>query len=634
MATSAAIDHRLSILAGQGRVDFWLSCRGHESVATFAPYLTNEDFVYPHYRDRALCLARGASIQELVADAMGLLSGPTAGRSLPGHFSFPHLNIVSLASPVGSNCLSACGTAWALKRSGSDAVVLVLLGEASTRQGTFLESLMQAVNLCLPVVFVIHNNGYGISTPTAGQTAVDLGMVPPQILIRCDARDACETSRAASTAFEKVRKSGGPVVVELSLDRLDSHSSNDDQRRYRENTEIRSLADPVSRLGDHIVAAGFAGRSHIIERLATIQSEVDTCFQGLSETKSHEKYNSPTAVGGESRPTLNRVSPSVIPTVSTTYAAVRFAIKHLLDSGSFEFVYGQDVGPPFGGVFGITKALGEGRALNAPLAESTIIGTATGMAISGHRIIAELQFVDFAASCWSELTQQAATLRWRSNGGWTCPFVVLVHCGNNAKGGGIWHNMSGESDLCRAKGLLVCAVGSPSSMASITSELLSATDPSVVLVPKSELRRPWTEAHQNLINFGNQRPRATLIVWSSAVFGGISAAMQMDPGSPIDVYEITFLNPLVLPDAIYQSAARSRCVLIVNQDGETASLAHSVANVLRSRLSQYCSVEIINEDDSYVAYVRHGPAQLTLSDRIVSAVASLPLMPQEGEKYA
>jgi 2-oxoisovalerate dehydrogenase E1 component len=167
MLISREFDRRAAILHRQGKAWFHISSAGHEGLATVATVLNSSDFIFPHYRDRAMLLQRGMSVTDMAHDLLGTASSHSGGRNMSSHFSNAQNNIFSIASPVGIHCLPAVGVAWSETLRSSNNVVVCSIGDASVRQGEFFEALTFAIDKTLPVLFLISDNGYGISTPTS-----------------------------------------------------------------------------------------------------------------------------------------------------------------------------------------------------------------------------------------------------------------------------------------------------------------------------------------------------------------------------------------------------------------------------------------------------------------------------------
>lgn len=178
MLLSRECDRRSGIVLRQGEAWFHISSAGHEALGAVCGLLEPDDLLFPHYRDRTLMLARGMDAEAQARDLMAKAASHSAGRNMSAHFSHRQGNVFSIASPTGSQCLPAVGASWAARLRGTRSVVVCSIGDASTRQGEFFEALAFAVERSLPVLFLVSDNGYGISTPTDRMSPHALGLLP------------------------------------------------------------------------------------------------------------------------------------------------------------------------------------------------------------------------------------------------------------------------------------------------------------------------------------------------------------------------------------------------------------------------------------------------------------------------
>ena len=247
MLRSRLLDERLWALNRQGKAPFWISGIGHEAVqVAFGMNLrSGYDWVAPYYRDLALTLVLGMTPADHIMSALARAADPNSGgRQMPAHYSCHRFNIITSGSPVGTQLLHAAGIALASKMRGEDAVAFTSVGEGGTSEGDFHEALNFAATHKLAVIFVVENNGFAISVPWEKQMptrdvadrAAAYGI--PGIIV--DGEDAMACYRVARETVEQVRSGTGPVLVEAKVLRLTSHSSDDDQRRYRNAEEIEA----------------------------------------------------------------------------------------------------------------------------------------------------------------------------------------------------------------------------------------------------------------------------------------------------------------------------------------------------------------------------------------------------------
>ena len=245
MFLAREIDRVEQDLVKQGLAHFHVSGAGHESTALLADYLGPQDWLHLHYRDKALLVARGLPVVEFFRSLLATGPSHSAGRQMSAHFSARDLNVASMVGPVGNNALHAVGNAQAVKLHAEAPVVICCVGDGTTQQGEFLEAVAEAVRTEAPVVFVIQNNRWSISTMTAGQTFFDLpGGVANSFfglpIRRVDGVDLGATRTAFEAAVTHTRTSRAPTLVLMDLERLSDHTNADDQTIYRSADDIRS----------------------------------------------------------------------------------------------------------------------------------------------------------------------------------------------------------------------------------------------------------------------------------------------------------------------------------------------------------------------------------------------------------
>ncbi|GGQ76154.1 alpha-ketoacid dehydrogenase subunit alpha/beta [Couchioplanes azureus] len=605
MMTSRECDRRSGLTLRQGHAWFAISSAGHEAFAALEDVLEPQDYVFPHYRDRALVMARGMTVEDVARDLMAKAGSHSAGRSMTSHFSHPAGNVVSLASPTASQCLPAAGVAWAAARRGDRAVVVCSLGEASTRQGEFFEALAFALQKNLPLVLVVADNGYGISTPTAGTSPRDLGMLPAGHLLDVDGADPEAVLAAGRTAVERARGGGGPTVLWCRVDRLDPHSSSDDHRVYRTADELAALRDPVAGYARKLLADGVIDQSWWDAAAARIAGEVERIFARVAQEPAADPKEITDHLYGPSRPV-----PPVEPRGGTIVAAVNDALGAALTREPGTLVFGEDVEDPKGGVFGFTKGLGTERVVNAPLAEATIVGIAVGLAAAGLRPVAELQFVDFAGPAWNQIAAQLTTLRWRSASGWACPVVLYAPWGAYLPGGGIWHSQSNESLFTHLPGLRVVVPSSPEDATAAFAAATGGADPTLILLPKHLMRRRQEPAPAAVDAYGARTLRTgadvTVVTWGNGVELALEAAGALAAeGVDAEVIDLRWLVPWDR-DTVAASLRRTGRLVVVQEDARTSSFGAGVISDLVGADADFYTLlappRLVSRDDVHVPF--------------------------------
>ena len=457
MLLSREGDRREGILLRQSKGWFQVSGMGHEALAAFQWFMRPDDYVFPYYRSRALMLARGLSNYDLALAYFAKRESSSGGRQMPGHYSSREHNVFSVCTPTGGSLLPACGTAWGMQLSGKDSICVASIGDAASRQGEFFEAFAFAVQEKLPVLFVVEDNKFGISTPTQKFLPFNLGILSEDHTIRVDGRNPDEVFAKGAEAAAKARSGGGPSILWCDLDRLSSHTSSDDHRVYRDLKDIEEmqLRDPIRLLAEELISKGELSQENWQEIQDEVVKVVDADY--IRAEKATDPLASEVLLHNFGSDT-QAPTPPIQAGRQTMVASINNTFRKALEDDPNVIFFGEDIEDPKGGVFGITKGLSESfpkQVFNAPLAEATILGVAVGMAAYGMKPVFELQFIDFISPGWNQVVTNLSTLRWRSFGEWTCPCVIYAPYGAYLPGGSLWHSMSNEAYLAHTTGLKI-----------------------------------------------------------------------------------------------------------------------------------------------------------------------------------
>jgi 2-oxoisovalerate dehydrogenase E1 component alpha subunit len=284
MLLARAVDERMWLMQRAGKIAFIISGQGHEGaqVATAWPLRRDHDWMAPYYRSIASTIAFGMSAEDIITAHLAKGDDVSSGgRQMPGHYGAARYNIVSLSSPVGTQVLHAVGIAMAAWVRGDDVVALTSYGEGTSNQGEIHEAMNFAGVHKLPVIFVCENNGYAISVPLDKQvggkniSARAAGYGFPGVIV--DGSDPLACYAAAKDAHERARRGEGPTLIEARVVRLTSHSSDDDQRRYRDPEEVEALKeqDPLARFAAQLRSAGLLTDEREDALRAAVKDEVN-----------------------------------------------------------------------------------------------------------------------------------------------------------------------------------------------------------------------------------------------------------------------------------------------------------------------------------------------------------------------
>src|SRR5712692_6864375 len=397
-------DLREQNLNRQGKGHFHVSGMGHEALAAISMRMEPDDYIVPYYRDRGLVLGRGMTTRELALEYFAKRNTGSGGRQMPSHYSHANLHIWSVPTPTGSELLPACGIAWGIKLDEKKNLVVTTVGDAATRQGDFFEAVCFAKEKKLPVLFVVEDNAYGISSPTREINPLALRVLEPNEWKELSGQDVQQIYDAAAGAIEKMRAGGGPHFWWVTMERLSSHTSSDDQRLYRSAAELAKIDNEIK------------------ERTRREYAEAE---------KAEDP--SPNELEANVTGALPKIDKEILPPGKYRIGdTVNKTLRLGLEEDPRRVIFGEDIEDPKGGVFRLTQKLSTEfpkQVFNSPLAESTILGVACGLAAYGRRPVFELQFIDFIYPGINQLITNISNLRWRSFGHWTCPAVIYAPYG-------------------------------------------------------------------------------------------------------------------------------------------------------------------------------------------------------------
>ncbi len=614
--TARAIDTRERELTAAGDALFQLPCSGHEGAAALGLFLEDGDWVHPHYRDKAVLVARGLPIKRFFDSLLANADDPAHGRMMGCFHSSRELNLPSTVVPVGNHALQAVGIAHELRDQGDDkSIVLCGLGDGTTQQGEVLEAIAEAVRAKLPVLFYIEDNRYAISTQTAGQTFFDLPDGPADSFYglpiqRFDAIDVVPHLDAIGKSVHAVRATRKPGLMLLRCERLTNHTNADDQRVYRtadDLAEAQKSRDVVAVMRRTLIEHGDLDAAD----LDKLDAEIDTQVHQAAEharrvaeppTTFSAKRDFPAELTrreneylGES---VGKDADTSGGTRLTMIEAMRETLRHHLLNNPRVTLLGEDIEDPKGDVFGLTRGLSTafpGRVRNTALAESTIVGTAIGRAMAGGRPVAFCQFADFLPNGINQVLSEMGTIRWRTGEQFECPVILMVTCGGYRAGLGPFHSQTLESILAHTPGIDVYLPSDAADAAGLLNAAFASQRPAVFLYPKTCLndraRTTSTDVAKQLVPPGTARrlregEDLTLVAWGSTVTIACDVADTIgeQTAKSCDVFDLRSIDPWDA-EQLADSAKRTGRLLVVHEDNLTAGFGAEVVAEVAERVS-------------------------------------------------
>src|SRR5438034_9586203 len=589
MLESRHADLREQSLNRQGQGHFHTPGMGHEALAAISIQMEPDDYIVPFYRDRGLVLGRGMTTKQLGLEYFAKRNTGSGGRMMASHYSDIDLHIWSVPTPTGSQLLPACGIAWGIQLDGKKNVVVTTVGDAATRQGDFFEAVCFAKEKKLPVLFIVEDNGYGISSPTREINPLALGVLEPNEWRELAGEAVQEIYNTAADALEKMRAGGGPHFWWVKMERLSSHTSSDDQKLYRSAAELAEIEkhDPVKCWQERLIAEG----ALTAEEFAKIDNEIKERVR--SEYTEAEKAEDPSPNELEANVTgaLSKIDQEILPPGKYRIGdTVNKTLRLGLEEDPRRVIFGEDIEDPKGGVFRLTQKLSTEfpkQVFNSPLAESTILGVACGLAAYGRRPVFELQFIDFIYPGFNQLVTNISNLRWRSFGNWKCPAVIYAPYGAYLPGGSLWHSQANESVFAHYPGLNVVIPSSPADAAGLLWTAMHGEDPVIFLIPKHLL---WADheytAPIRAVPLGRARQctngsDVTVVAWGNTIEKSLEAIAKIDNETRVELIDLRSIVPWD-KTAIEDSVHKTRRLIVVQEDTENCSVGQMIISHVTS----------------------------------------------------
>ena len=582
-------DLREQNLNRQGKGHFHVSGMGHEALAAVSIQMEPDDYIVPYYRDRGLILGRGMTTRQLGLEYFAKRNTGSGGRQMPSHYSNADLHIWSVPTPTGSQLLPACGIAWGIQLDGKKNLVVTTVGDAATRQGDFFEAICFAKEKKLPLLFLVEDNAYGISMPTRKTNPLALNVLEPDNWRRIDGQNVQQIYDATAEAFGKIRAGGGPFFFWIKMERLSSHTSSDDQKLYRNEQELRDLEkfDPLKCWKDQLIQEGII----TADDFARLNSEIkERIRREYSEAEKAEDPSPNELLTNVTKPPP-KIEKEILPPGKYRIGdTVNKTLRAGLEDDPRRILFGEDIEDPKGGVFRLTQKLSTEfpkQVFNSPLAESTILGVACGLAAYGKRPVFELQFIDFIYPGFNQLVTNISNLRWRSFGNWKCPAVIYAPYGAYLPGGSLWHSQANESALAHYPGLSVVIPSTPADAAGLLWTAMHAEDPVIFLIPKHllwaehEYTKPIQAVPLGRAGQCTNGSDVTVVAWGNTIEKSLEAIAKIENETSVELIDLRSIVPWDKA-AIEKSVRKTRRLVVVQEDTENCSVGQMIISHVTS----------------------------------------------------
>lgn len=629
MVLARLIDDKTITLYKQNKCHFQISCAGHEAVQIAAAHVfrAGQDWFYPYYRDMGLMVGLGMSAEALLMNAMNKLNDPNShGRMMPMHYASIDLKVPPQSSPTGSQFLQAVGCALGAKLQGRDEVVYVSAGEGTCSQGDFHEALNWAAREKLPIVFLIENNNYAISVHISEQLA---NSSVAKLASNYENLDTCEVDgadffasvSALQKAHERARRGQGPSLVEAHVPRLQSHSISDNHLKYRtkEDLEKEFARCPIQQTRSLLKKQSRTSDKELDALHSLLKKLVDDAAEAAELTPDPEPssallhtYRNPTPWEGIEETPATGADVFIVD-------ALNHALDEELARNPDMVIYGEDVAHGKGGVFTITAGLtakyGADRVFNSQLAESSIVGTAIGLATRGMKPVVEIQFGDYVWTGANQIRNELAMIHYRSGGDFSCPAVLRIPVGGYIRGGA-YHSQNIEATFAHFPGVHVLYPSNATDAKGLLKAAIRADDPVLFLEHKGLYRQVYAKGPEgdadHVIPMGKAKTvregtDATIVTWGALVHKSKLAADQLESeGFSIEVIDVRSIVPLDI-EHIFTSVRKTGRVLVAHEDTLFGGFGGEIAAQIADTCFTHLDAPVKRVGMKYVAAVPHSP---------------------------
>ncbi len=592
-----AVEDKMLRLIRQNRLSKWFSGYGQEAIAVgCASALRETDWLLPMHRNLGVWTTRGVPLRPLFCQLMGRQGGFTKGRDRTFHVGLPEQHIVGMISHLAAMLPVADGFGLAARLGGTDntpadGVALAFTGEGATREGDFHEALSLAAVWKLPVIFVVENNGYGLSTPTSDAVPVEniadaaVGYGMPGVVV--DGNDVEAVIAVIKHAAWRGRQGLGPTLVEAKTFRMRGHEEASGTKYVPEALFAEwTPRDPLARFRARLLEGGIAQAeldaidSELIAEIETVAEWALTQPEVVStpEAESADLFAAP-AVG------LPTLSPEAPRTEQRFIDALSDGLRNAMDADPQTVLMGQDVAE-YGGVFkltaGFVERFGRERIRNTPIIESGAIGAALGLAVAGLTPIVEMQYADFITCGFNQIVNNLATTHYR----WGQAVNVTIRAPfGGGIGAGPFHSQSPEAWFCHVPGLKVVVPGSPEDAKGLLRAAIADPNPVLFfehkalyrglkgLVPEGDYAIPLGEART--VREGRD---LTLVTWGVGVSWAEAAAETFAArGADIEILDLRTLIPYDRA-AVLASVEKTGRLVVLHEATRTGGFGSEIAS--------------------------------------------------------
>lgn len=597
------IEEKMLLLLRQGKVSKWFSGIGQEAISVgVTAAMQDEEYIFPMHRNLGVFTTREVPLERLFSQWQGKMNGFTKGRDRSFHFGAKDWNIVGMISHLGPQLSLASGIAMAHKLAGEGNVSVAFTGEGGTSEGEFHEALNTAAVWQLPVIFVIENNGYGLSTPASEQYRAERlslrGAGYGMDAITIDGNNILEVYNTIDKIAKDLRKNPRPYLVECMTFRMRGHEEASGTKYVpKELMEAWAKKDPLKNFESYLLDKGLLTEKYIADLRAEIKAEIN---QGLKTANAEPPvdFSYELEMADRFAPHTQSVTPS---NGSTTEKRVVDAISDGLHEAMKKHdnlvLMGQDIAD-YGGVFKITdgfmKEFGKDRVRNTPLCESAIVGIGLGLSIKGYKAMVEMQFADFVTCGFNQIVNNLAKLHYRW--GQNADVVVRMPTGGGV-GAGPFHSQSNEAWFFHVPGLKILYPSNPIDAKGMLLAAFEDPNPIMYFEHKALYRSLSAEVPDGYYTteigkaaLAAEGEQLSIITYGMGVHWAKAAVAEMNIDA--DVLDLRTLLPLDY-EAIEATVKKTNRVLVLHEDTLIGGIGAEISAHISEHLFEHLDAPVM-----------------------------------------
>ncbi len=593
------------ILLRQGKIGKWFSGIGQEAISVgTALAMQSDEYILPMHRNLGVFTSREVPLERLLAQFQGKAIGFTKGRDRSFHFGTQEYNIVGMISHLGPQLSLADGIALADKLKQEQKATLVFTGDGATSQGDFHEALNVAAVWNLPVIFIIENNGYGLSTPVSEQykceRLADRGIGYGMEAVQIDGNNILEVYDTMLKYTEDIRKNPRPILIECMTFRMRGHEEASGTKYVpKELFEIWGQKDPVENFENYLLAEGIIDEEYGTSYRYKLKKEIDTAIEiafGEPDIIPDTKVELDDMYAPY---TYSEIAPSTQNKTEKRYLdAISDALRQGMQRHANFVLMGQDIAE-YGGAFKITQGFveefGKERVRNTPLCESAIVGAALGLSINGYKAMMEMQFADFVTEGFNQIVNNLAKTHYR----WGQHADVIIRMPTGAgTGAGPFHSQSNEAWFTKTPGLKVVYPAFPSDAKGLLASAIEDPNPVIYFEHKFLYRGISEEIFDDyytteigkakLLQEGTQ---ASIITYGLGVHWALEYAKE-HPELSLDILDLRSLQPWD-KEAVENSVRKTGRAFILHEDTLTNGFGAELSAHIAEHCFQYLDAPVI-----------------------------------------